>query len=57
MSEIIVRIPDGIDERLARLVIERALRRLKVAKKTFGTVKLRKDDDELIAEADEAWTV
>ena len=57
MSEIIVRIPDGIDERLARLVIERALQRLNVAKETFGTVKPRKDDDELITEADEAWTV
>ena len=57
MSEIIVRIPDGIDERLARLVIERALQRLNVAKETFGTVKSRKDDDELITEADEAWTV
>lgn len=56
MSEIVVKVPDGVDERLARLVIERALKRLKVASETFGTLKPKKNVDELIAEADEAWT-
>ncbi|CAI1493839.1 conserved protein of unknown function [Thermococcus nautili] len=56
MSEIVVKIPDGVDERLAKLAIERALKRLKVANETFGTLKPKRNADELIAEADEAWT-
>ncbi len=56
MSEIVVKVPDGVDERLAKLVIERALKRLKVARETLGTLKPKKNVDELIAEADEAWT-
>jgi len=57
MSEIVVKVPEGVDERLARLVIERALKRLKVAGETFGTLKPKKNVDELVSEADEAWTV
>ncbi|AEO13974.1 hypothetical protein [Thermococcus sp. AM4] len=56
MSEIVVKIPEGVDERLAKLAIERALKRLKVANETFGTLKPRRDTDELITEADETWT-
>ncbi len=57
MSEIVVKIPDGVDERLAKLAIERALKRLKVASETFGTLKPRKNTDNLIIEADDVWTV
>jgi len=56
MGEIVVKIPDGVDERLAKLAIERALERLKVANETFGTLKPKRNTDELIAEADEIWT-
>jgi len=36
------------NERLAKLAIERALKRLKVASETFGTPKPRRNPDELI---------
>ena len=51
-----MKITEGVDERLARLVIERALKRLKVAGETFGALKPKENVDELIAEADEAWS-
>ncbi len=57
MSEIVVKVPEGVDETLARVAIERLLRRLKVANETFGTVKPRKKSSKLVSEADDVWTV
>ena len=57
MSEIVVKVPEGVDETLARVAIERLLRRLKVANETFGAVKPRKKSSKLVSEADDVWIV
>jgi len=57
MSEIVVKVLEGVDETLARVAIAGLLRRLKVANETFGAVKPRKKSSKLVSEADDVWTV
>ncbi|WP_456366237.1 hypothetical protein [Thermococcus sp.] len=57
MSEILVKVPEGVDERVAKIAVERILQRLKIANETFGALKPKKKVEELAEGVDETWIV